>query len=405
MKAVKRFKRLTDPTKSQSPIQSTFGGSILGGDHDAYLVEPPMEMDPDEPFPSVGAAPQTHDIHGLRAGVRKGFGRRPFAGFRDDSGVLGSSDSASFSSRPEYSPNSSKRPSGVFEPERKDSGSIRSWGSPAQPDIGHEAQPHSQSASPHIPLSRASSDRTKRSLEGTRGHARDPLEEEFPYLFIGPSTYNGSSQQESIDMQTSDEPASIFQEPEYSMDHSDQMEDDEPVQFVSESPGAADFNIYETAYRKELDRIKHNLKDRDTGPKVYLTRLIEKNSDEVMKLAREKELNLQIDNQFTPSALSRTPSGFGSAVNALRSQMLQKRQAEESVERGGGASKDNDYSQNRESHPHAPKRLSVSSQSIPEPEPSSLEATGVSSTEGSGASKAQLQRILDRVRGNSSGAE
>ncbi|KAJ5501761.1 Calcium/calmodulin-dependent/calcium-dependent protein kinase [Penicillium expansum] len=385
MKAVKKFKRLTDPTKAQSPIQSMFGQSILGGDHDAYLVEPPMEMDPDEPFPEVGAAPQTHDAHGLRAGLRKGFGRRPFAGLRDDSGVLGSSDSASFSSRPEHSPSSSKRPS--------------AGGSPAQPDIGHEAQPHSQSASPRIPLSRASSGRTKRSLEGTRGHARDPLEEEFPYLFIGPSTYNGSSQQEP--MEISDEPASIFQEPE----HSDQMEDDESVQFVSESPGAADFNIYETAYRMELDRIKHSQKDRDTGPKVYLTRLIEKNSAEITKLAKEKELDLQIGNKSTPSSLSRAPSGFGFAVNALRSQMLQKRQAEESEEQGGDTSRDPDSSQNHDSHPHPPKRLSLSSQSIPEPEPSSLEATGVSSTEGSGASQAQLRRILDRVRGKSGNAE
>ncbi|KAJ5373645.1 Calcium/calmodulin-dependent/calcium-dependent protein kinase [Penicillium concentricum] len=402
MKAVKKFKRLTDPTKPQSPIQSMFGKSILGGDHDACFVEPPMEMDPDEPFPAVGAAPQTHDAHGS-AGPRKVISRHPFAAFRDNSGNFGSSDSASFSSRPEHSPNSSKRPSGVFEPERKDSGSIRNGEFPAQSDIGNEAQSISQWASPHIPLSRASSG-TKRSLEGTRGHARDPLEEEFPYLFIGPSTYNGSSQQEP-DMEISDEPASIFQEPEHSMDPSDQMGDDEPVQFVSESPGAADFNIYETAYRKELDRIKHSLRDRDTGPKLYLTRLIEKNSAEVMKLAKEKELDLQIGNQVTLSSISRTPSGFGSVVSAMRSQMLQKRQAEGLEEQGGDASKDKDYSQNHNPHPHPPKRLSVSSQSIPEPEPSTLEATGVSSTEGSGDSKAQLQRILDRVRGKSGSSE
>ncbi|CAG8085277.1 unnamed protein product [Penicillium nalgiovense] len=399
MKAVQRFKRLTDPMKPQSPIQSTFG-SILGGDHDSFLVEPPMEMDPDEPFPTVGAALQTHDSNG--SDMRKNLPRHPFAGFRDNAGVIGSTDSASFSSQPEHSPSNSKMPSGVFEPERKDSGSIRSWGSTAQPDIGHGAQPHSQSASPQIPLSRASSSRTKRSMEGTRGHARDPLEEEFPYLYIGPSTYNGSSQQDIV---LSDEPASILQEPGHSMDPSDQMEDDEPVQFVSESPGAADFDIYETAYRKELDRIKNNLRDRDTGRKVYLTRFVEKNSAEVMKLSEEKELDIQTGDGFTPSPLSRTPSGFGTAVSALRSQILQKRQAEEPEEQGGDARKDKDYSQNREPHPHPPKRLSVPSQSIPEPESSSLEATGVPATEGNGDSKAQLRRILDRVRGKSDGAE
>lgn len=405
MKAVKKFKRLTDPGKPQTPIQSIFGGSILGGD-EAYFVEPPMEMDPDEPFPAVGAEPQTRNSHDLRAGVRKAFGRRPFAGLRNHHGALGSSDSARLSSRPDYTPNGSQRSSGVFEPERRDSGSIRSGGSPAQPD-GQEAPSYSQPASPHISLSRTSSATTKRSLEGTRGHARDPLEEEFPYLFIGPSTYTGSSHQELDGMDISDEPSSIFEEPETTMDSSDQMSDDEPVQIVSESPGAADFNIYETAYRMELERIKNSLKDRDAGPKVYLTRRIEKNSDEVMRLAKEKALDLQIGERFAISA-PRASSAFGSAVSMLRSQMLEKRQAEqlETHDREDvGVTKENDDVGNKEPHPHPPKRLSIPSQSVPEPEPSSLEAKGLSSTEGSGDSKAQLRRLLDRVRGKTDQVE
>lgn len=411
MKAVKKFKRLTDPTKPQTPIQSMFGGSILGGDNEAYFVEPPMEMDPDEPFPAVGGEPPANNAHSLRAGMRKAFGRRrPFAGLRTDSGTIGSSDSASLSSRPVYSPNSSKRPSGVFEPERKYSDSIRNGMSPAQPDICHEARSHSRSASPHIPLSRTSSATTKRSLEGTRGHARDPLEEEFPYLFIGPSAYTGSSHQDTGGMIISDEPSSILEEPGITMNNSDQLVDDEPVQIVSESPGAADFNIYETAYRMELDRIKHSLKDRDTGPKVYLNRRIEKNSDEVMRLAKEKALDLQIGERFTLSSPSRAPSAFGSAVSALRSHMLQKRQAEglEALGKGDGDGEptaEKDVSRDQEPHPHPPKRLSIPSQSVPEPEPSTLEATGVSSTEGSGDSKAQLRRLLDRVRGKADSAE
>jgi [calcium/calmodulin-dependent protein kinase] kinase len=391
-------------------MQSILGGSILDGDDEGHFVEPPMEMDPDEPFPAVGIDPQAPtDAHGLRAGVRKAFGRRPFAGLRNSSGIHGSSDSASFSSRPDHSPSSSRMPSGVFEPERKDIGYIRSGQLPAQPDSGHEARPHSQSASPHIPLSRTSSAATKRSLEGTRGHARDPLEEEFPYLFIGPSTYTGSSHHEGGKLETSDEPASMVDGPETTLDNSELMEDDEPVQIVSESPGAADFNIYETAYRMELDRIKRSLKDRDTGPKVYLTRRIEKNSDEVMRLAKEKALDLQIGQRFTYSSPSRANSSFGSAVSALRSQMLQKRQAEGSEVLGDGAGDatiDTDYgAHNQEPHPHPSKRLSVSSQSIPEPEQSSLEATGVSSTEGSGDSKTHLRRLLHRVRGKPDGVE
>jgi [calcium/calmodulin-dependent protein kinase] kinase len=349
MKAVKKFKRLTDPTKAQTP--QTPMESILGGEG-SYFVEPPMEMDPDEPFPAVGEAP-----HGssLRAGVRKVF-RHPFAAFRDH-GAPGSSDSASISSRPEHSANSSQRPSGVFE-EGSDS------------PLGH--------ASPYIP-SRTSSATTKRSMEGTRGHARDPLEEEFPYLFIGPSTYTGSQEPE---VEMSDEPASVFEEPD--------TLDAEPEQFVSESPGAAEFNIYETAYRSELERIKQSQKDKDrnTGPKVYLTRRVE-NKDEVMKLAKEKALDLQIGQRFT-FAPSRTASSIGSAVSALRSQMLQKRQAEQVGEAAtvGDAAGGQDH----QPHLHPP---SVTSQGIPGPEPSSLEATGVSSASGED-SKSHLRRLLDR---------
>jgi [calcium/calmodulin-dependent protein kinase] kinase len=336
MKAVKKFKRLTDPTKSQTP--QTPIQSILGGE--SYFVEPPMEMDPDEPFPEVGEAPD----NSLRAGVRKAF-RHPFAGFRDH--APGSSDSASISSRPEHSANSSQRPSGVFE----------------CPDSGR--------ASPHIP-SRASSATTKRSMEGTRGHARDPLEEEFPYLFIGPSKYTGSHEKE---VEISDEPASVFEEP-------DSL--DEPDQIVSESPGAAEFDIYETAYRSELERIKQSLEDRNTGPKVYLTRRVE-NKEEVMKLAKEKALDLQIGQRFT-FAPRRAGSAFGSAISALRSQM-QKKQAEQESE---------DKADEREQHPHPPRRPSVTS-GISEAESTSLEATGgLSASEEE--SKAQLRRLLGQEK-------
>ncbi|KAJ5144185.1 uncharacterized protein N7515_002972 [Penicillium bovifimosum] len=395
MRAAKKFKRLRNSSKSETPMQSILGGSILGGDDESHFVEPPMEMDPDEPFPTVGIDLQENDAHGLRAGVRKAFGRRPFGGLRNRPGIHGSSDSASFSSQPEHSPSGSRMPSGVFE-ERKDLGYIRCGRSSL--DNSREARPLSQSGSPHVPLSRTSSAATKRSLEGTRGHARDPLEEEFPYLFIGPSTYTGSSHHESGNLEISDEPTSMFG-PETTLD-TEPMEDDEPVQIVSESPGAADFNIYETAYRMELDRIKRSLKDRETGPKVYLTRRIEKNSDEVMRLAQENALDLQIGQRFTSP--SRANSSFGSAVSALRSQIMQqKEQVERSEVQGGGVGDaiiDNHYGSHQEHSPHPPKRLSVSSQSIPEPEQSSFEATGVSSTEMSGDSKAHLARLLNRVR-------
>ncbi|CAG8131200.1 unnamed protein product [Penicillium olsonii] len=303
MKAVKKFKRLTDPTKTsapQTPVQS-----ILGGD-ESYFVEPPMEMDPDEPFPAVGEP-------SLRPGVRKVL-RHPFAGFREPQ--PGSSDSTSISSRQSTS---SQLP-GIVE--------TRS---------GH--------ASPA--LSRASS-AAKRSMEGTRGHARDPLEEEFPFLFIGPSTYTGSHQ-------VSDEPAQVFAEP--GAFEEEQGLEEEPEPMVSESPGAADFDIYETAYRSELERIKQDLEDKNTGPKVYLNRRVE-NKDEVMRLAKEKALDLQIGQKFA-LASRRAGSAFGSAVNAFRS--MPKRQAD---------SEDTDKGLE---HPE-PKRPSVSGI---EPQSQPLEAEGL----------------------------
>jgi [calcium/calmodulin-dependent protein kinase] kinase len=402
MKAVKKFKRLMDPTKPQTPMQS-----ILGGDHEAYFVEPPMEMDPDEPFPTIGEA-HGHG-HGLGTGIRKVFGRHPFAGFRENYNTMGSSDSASISSRPDHSPSGSQRPSGVFEIERKDSSS-RTGRSPGKTDTQRAA--NSQSASPHIP-SRASSATTKRSLEGTRGHARDPLEEEFPYLFIGPSTYTGTSHTEPNTDITATSDAPIFEEPESTLDPTSSMElEEEPVQIVSESPGAADFNIYETAYRLELDRIKHSLSESDrarqSGPKVYLTRRVE-NKDEVMRLAKEKALDLQIGQRFAYTPAKSAPSAFSSVASALRAQMQKKRAGGEEEGRGGGDGHGNEgdgegqgdgaQGSHSASHPHPAKRLSLSSQIVPDTEASSLEAAGVSARDGTEDSKAQLRRLLGRVRG------
>ncbi|CAG8026345.1 unnamed protein product [Penicillium salamii] len=321
MKAVKKFKRLTDPTKTSAP--QTPMQSILGGD-ESYFVEPPMEMDPDEPFPAVGEPGL-----GLGAGVRKAF-RHPFAGFREPQ--PGSSHSTSFSSRQSTS---SQRP-----------------------DIVETRSGHASPA-----LSRTNS-AAKRSMEGTRGHARDPLEEEFPFLFIGPSTYTGSHE-------VRDEPAQVFAEPD-ALDQEQELEE-EPEPMVSESPGAAEFDIYETAYRSELERIKQGLEDKNTGPKVYLNRRVE-NKDEVMRLAKEKALDLQIGQKFA-LASRRAGSALGSAVNAFRS--MPKRQADqEDTEEG----LDNPE----------PKRPSVSGA---EPRPQPLEAEGVFST--GEDSKGHLREILD----------
>lgn len=91
---------------------------------------------------------------------------------------------------------------------------------------------------------------------GHRGHAHDPLEDHL-YLHIGPSTFAG-------DTGAADRRGSF-------------MPDEDDVYLVSESPGAADVDIYETAYRDEIERIKARLRHegKDEEPQVYLTRRVD----------------------------------------------------------------------------------------------------------------------------------
>ena len=90
---------------------------------------------------------------------------------------------------------------------------------------------------------------------GHRGHAHDPLEDHL-YLRIGPSTLAGISQNEA--------------------DNGDFMPDDD-IYMVSESPGAADVDIYETAYRDEIERIKQRLREegKTEEPQVFLNRRVD----------------------------------------------------------------------------------------------------------------------------------
>lgn len=87
---------------------------------------------------------------------------------------------------------------------------------------------------------------------GRRGHAHDPLEDQL-FLRIGPSTFAGHSTQDDSDG--------------YYLD------DDEYI--VSESPGAADVDIYETAYRDEIERILARAQEQNKEPQVYLTRRVD----------------------------------------------------------------------------------------------------------------------------------
>ena len=89
---------------------------------------------------------------------------------------------------------------------------------------------------------------------GHRGHAHDPLEDQL-YLFVGPSTFAGPS-------------GNADRRPSF-------VPDDDDVPIVSESPGAADIDIYETAYRDEIERIRSRPRIEETEPNVYLTRRVD----------------------------------------------------------------------------------------------------------------------------------
>ncbi|KAI9374520.1 kinase-like domain-containing protein [Aspergillus egyptiacus] len=300
VKAVKKFKGLLGPARAEPPMQS-----ILGQEYESYFVEPPMEMDPEE---SISAPSVTHSIksHSLNTYNRRARERdNVLAGYHQQRrepahALLDSGDSVSGNTAI------------LNNPERMDSGSSRSL--KMRDDLIDDPQ------SPQVPLSRASSTTTKRSMEGTRGHARDPLEEECPFLFIGPSTFTGSTPTETSGTKISFMNLERVGLPSTGADLTGDIA--EPI--VSESPGAADFDIYETAYRKEIERIRTNTLPRQgTTPKVYLTRRVE-GKDEVLKLVREtttSEPALSLGSKVNvPSAQS-----FPSAVSMIRAQLEQNK--------------------------------------------------------------------------------
>ena len=290
--------------------------SILGGDYEAHFVEPPLEMEPDEfsmedSMSIANSKSQSLDTYNREAierdSVLQGYHHQ-----RDRVGRV--------------------QPPGISE---------GAHSKPAIPEFTDELQTawSPRSASPRMSLSWTNSAATKQSVEGTRGHARDPLEEEFPFLFVGPSTYTGSSPNDTDDSQ----PSLIFEEPESSLTseapETHLMEEDGPIPIVSESPGAAEYDIYETAYREEIDRIrKTSLPHRGTVPKMYLTRRVD-GKDDVMKMLQEEEgfqenqQAHQPNSKTFPAMGKKMPvpsSNFSSAVGMLRTQLdEQKKQAQD----------------------------------------------------------------------------
>ncbi|KAL4868517.1 hypothetical protein BDV12DRAFT_169594 [Aspergillus spectabilis] len=374
MQAVKRFKSLLGPVRAEAPMQS-----ILGQEYESHFVEPPMEMDPEESV-SVPSVENSHKSQSLNT-----YNRRALE--RDD--VLKGYHQQRREPVPSHEINEpASGHSGILNrPARQNSGSIRSI------KMREDSIDESRSTSPQIPLSRASSTTTKRSMEGTRGHARDPLEEDCPFLSIGPSTFTGST---PIDINSTETPPMILRSDDPTStipSGTGSTEFEYPA--VSESPGAADFDIYEIAYRKEVERIRADTQPRQGTfpPKVYLTRRVD-GKDELMKLVRETTMSepvLGIGKKIT------VPSGqsFGAAVGMLRTQLKQTGQDQQQGPQGNAPSKASE----------PPPTVSASSPEEPTTSTSTIAVAGT--TTGAGLSspeghRGKLRSFLDRAKRNRS---
>ncbi|KAJ9195412.1 hypothetical protein DTO207G8_7743 [Paecilomyces variotii] len=277
VKAVQKFKRLLDPTKEGPPMQS-----ILGSEFESHFVQPPLSMEPEEDLDIPGmdftgaTKAQSLDTYDRplkeRELVVQGYHQQPLVSERTESpkGV----DRPSISSR-QGSNFDENRPSQGIKRRAPCNGEY-----PFAESISGEPSEDNRSISASQ-ISRAGTPSTKQSMEGTRGHARDPLEEEHPYLFIGPSTFSGYTEEHAEQSQ-----GGIIIPVLGKTNTSDTGFPSDDVPIVSESPGAADIDIYETAYREEIERIrKRRLAREGTHPKVYLTRRVEGKNVDLGELA------------------------------------------------------------------------------------------------------------------------
>lgn len=214
MKAVKKFKN------SLSTKRPDIMEDILGGR--ARIVEPPLSMSPD-------ASPVHHRARSVDA-----HDRRAIEQVLATEGVHRDIDPEDFDST---------------GPRRK----VSTGQTASKQTTDNEAEKTNQDANTPKPSKQAPhatpSARTSNSSTGApqqdhgKGHAHDPLSDQL-FLDVGPGG-NGNNDD-------------------------DAPPPDPPV--VSESPPAADIDIYETAYHSEVERIRRMQGERAT---LYLTRRVE----------------------------------------------------------------------------------------------------------------------------------
>ncbi|QSS65946.1 calcium/calmodulin-dependent protein kinase [Histoplasma capsulatum] len=284
VRAVHKFKRLIEP-ENAAPMQS-----ILGQDVESHFVQPPLSMEAsDIEVSSVN----TTDPDALSSA-------------RIINSKSGSTDSGRHVIE-----------QGIYiQPTMQKSGSDSRLASTFGGSCQH--RPSSTTKSPSSPLlqtSRTSTPSKQSISEGTRGHARDPLEEEHSFLFIGPSSFTGvlTSEDEERSSNNFNLAPHAATEEQAKSEVASGLGDDDSTAFpisemgqvliVSESPGAADINIYETAYMEEVERIrKQSLARQRPTPKVYLTRRVEGKESSLGELLRQTTLNTT--DQKVPSDLT-----------------------------------------------------------------------------------------------------
>lgn len=240
IKAVNKFKALT--ANRRPPVMS----SILGDQNEPHFSQPPQHIKRKElPLPHIGHKSLSLDT----------FDRNPREGPLVAEGVhrdvtpMVTDLTAPTGGRFGTTLDIPTRGHAFSEPPK-----------PEFEDDSDEGYDHSLNHEDAVDPKRLPPFRSRRGFAhtadeiGRRGHAHDPLEDHL-YLFIGPSTFAGPS--ESYDRRGSFVPD----------------EDDVPI--VSESPGAADVDIYETAYRDEVERILAQAREEEREPNVYLTRRVD----------------------------------------------------------------------------------------------------------------------------------
>ncbi|PGG96626.1 CAMKK/CAMKK-META protein kinase [Polytolypa hystricis UAMH7299] len=257
VKAVRKFKKLINPAGAE-PV------SILGQDVESNFVQPPLMMEEEE-RPDFGRRP-----------IRQ-YPRRRLAAGRQIQAIAGAGAEEANAEITELKPQSSERDGAITSATGTTRSSIsRLADSRLLPQLDTVNANVSTSSTPPSQGSRADTPSKQSFTEGTRGHARDPLEEHL-YLYIGPSTFSGVPGDHGyvppdyLSAHAVTDPGVADAENEFS---SPFPVDQVPI--VSESPGAAEIDIYETAYKEEIERItKRSLELHSPVPRVYLTRRVE----------------------------------------------------------------------------------------------------------------------------------